>query len=568
MKATHRRISENLPPDELYPALDAILADPLVDLGGRQILETLGGLAHHLASRPGTLIAKFGHLGLDLLHVAAGTSSIAPEDNDRRFADPAFTENPIFRRMMQSYLAWRAAMTSLVVPDGSADWKEAEQRRFAMTLITEALAPTNLLVGNPAAIKHAFDTAGRSVVRGLRNFLDDLWNNGGMPSQVDPRPFQVGKNIAASPGAVIYRGPLCEVIQYAPRTEKVFARPTLLVPPQINKYYIMDLAPGRSFIEYATMHGIPFFTISWRNPTRAQRELGLDDYVTACEEAIAAVCDVTQSPDVNLLAVCAGGITTALTLGHLAAKRQRLVHSATLLVTMLDTSLPSMTGMFATQEGVASAIKRSRKKGVLPGDDMGRIFSWLRPNDLVWSYWVRNYLMGETPPPYDILFWNNDSTNIPAKLHEGFLDLLARNPLGKAGAVTILGTPIDLHAVKCDVYIVGGQTDHITPWRTCYRAAGFFGGHVEFVLNSSGHVQSLVCPPGNFKAHYFTNPKMAGDPDTWLHNAHDNRGTWWDHWLKWIKTRSGEERPAPQTLGSERFRALDPAPGLYVFERH
>jgi polyhydroxyalkanoate synthase subunit PhaC len=269
-----------------------------------------------------------------------------------------------------------------------------------------------------------------------------------------------------------------------------------------------------------------------------------------------------------VLGICAGGITVSLTLGHLAAAKDKRVNAGTLLVMMLDTSLPSITGMFATEEIAADAIARSQKKGVLAGADMARVFAWLRPNDLVWNYWVNNYLMGEQPPAFDILYWNSDSTNLPAKLHEGLLKLFLSNPLAKPGAMEILGTPIDLRKIKSDMYLLAGQTDHICTWRSCYRATQLFGGKVEFVLNSSGHVQSLVNPPGNLKSHYFTNSRLPDDSDFWLQGATNKRGTWWDHWLKWLGARSGEQRPAPGKVGNSAYPAIGPAPGAYVLEHH
>jgi polyhydroxyalkanoate synthase len=564
-----RKQAEFAAPDDDHPAINAILgANPFVDLDAWQIVGTLTRFARHLLDRPGVVASRVVELGLEVAQVAAGISDIAPEPSDKRFNDPAWREHPGFRRVMQSYLAWRTAMHELVGDDAFEDWKDAEQMRFAVTLLTEALAPTNTLGGNPAALKRAFDTAGSSLVAGLKNFASDLiWNNG-MPLQVDKRPFTVGKNLAVSPGAVVFRNPVCEVIEYAPATEKVFERPVLLIPPQINKFYIMDLAPGRSFIEYAVKHGIRMFAISWRNPTAANRDWGLDDYVAACRQALEVACEISGSADCNVLGICAGGITTALLLGHLAAARANLVHSATLLVTMLDTSMPSMTGMFATEELIEAAARRSREKGVLDGASMSRVFSWLRPNDLVWNYWVNNYLMGQSPPPFDILYWNADSTCLPAKLHEGFLDVFMRNPLARAGGVEILGTPVDLRAVKNDLYLVAGATDHICAWRACYRATRMFGGAIEFVLGSSGHIQSLVNPPGNFKSRYHIGARLPEDPDAWLKGAAENKGTWWDHWIKWIGARSGWEKPAPTALGSERHRPGDPAPGLYVHEQH
>ena len=555
--------------EEDHPALGAILgANPFVGLDAAQVVGTLARFFGHLASHPGAVAARGAQLGLEIAQVAAGMSEIEPDAGDKRFADPAWREHPIYRRVMQSYLAWRTAMHDLVGDDDFGDWKDAEQMRFAVTLMTEALAPTNTLAGNPAALKRLFDTAGMSLASGLKQFLSDVIYNGAMPEQVDQRPFEVGRNLAVSAGAVVLRTSLCEVIQYSPATEKVFERPLVLIPPQINKYYIMDLAPGRSYIEYAVKHGIQVFAISWRNPTAANRDWGLDDYVTACKQAIDAACEITGSADANVVAVCAGGITTSLLLGHLAAAGENRVHAATLLVTMLDTSMPSMTGMFATEDAIKSAIARSKRKGVLDGADMARVFAWLRPNDLVWNYWVNNYLMGQRPAAFDILYWNSDSTCLPAKLHEGFLDLFLRNPLVNPGEVAILGTPIDLRAVKNDIYLVAGMTDHICAWRACYRSTRMFGGNVEFVLGSSGHIQSLVNPPGNFKARYYINQRLPDDPDQWLKGAAESKGTWWDHWIKWLTARAGWEKPAPARLGSERYQPGDPAPGLYVHERH
>ncbi|MDO8432130.1 MAG: alpha/beta fold hydrolase [Candidatus Binatus sp.] len=568
MDSTAKRYAEIQTPEDNHPALNAILgANPFVGLDATQVVGTLTMLMRNLAGQPTAVGSRAFQLWLELGQIVAGASSVAPEPGDKRFADPAWSEHPAYRRMMQSYLAWRTAMHDLV-NDEDVDWQEVEQQKFALTLITEALSPTNFFFTNPSALKRAFDTAGQSVVRGIGSFLSDLWNNGGMPEQVDKRPFQVGKNLAVSAGAVVFRSPVCEVIQYAPATDNIYQRPLVFIPPQINKFYIMDLAPGRSFVEYAVKHGLPMFTISWRNPTPENRNWGLDDYVTACKDAIAAACEITGSPDCNVLGVCAGGITTSMMLGHLAASGDRRVNSATLLVTMLDTSMPSMTGMFATEDAIKAARDRSAQKGILDGADMARVFAWLRPNDLVWNYWVNNYLLGNDPAPFDILYWNSDSTNLPAKLHAGFLELFLKNPLTKSGEVEILGTPIDLKAVKNDMYLVAGMTDHICAWRSCYRSTRLFGGRIEFVLGSSGHIQSLVNPPGNFKARYYVGGKLPENADEWLKGASENKGTWWDHWIKWVGARSGEERPAPKSLGSDRYKPTTPAPGIYVHEHH
>ena len=571
MSAATLREIELATPEEQAPAVDAILgANPFVGISARDVLSSLGQFLRNLAAHPEHFSSRASGFWNDLMQVAAGTSEIKPEPNDHRFADPAFSENPFYVRVMQAYLAWRAAMHGLVGLStetiAGEDWKLPAQERFAVTLLTEAMAPTNTLIGNPAALKRAFDTAGRSLLEGLRNYVTDLITNGGMPSQVDKRPFEVGRNLAMTPGAVVHRGKLYELIQYKPATAQVYERPVLLVPPEINKYYIMDLAPKRSFTEYAVAHGHQFFTVSWRNPRAEDRDMGLDDYVNACKEASAVAAAITGSPDINLLAVCAGGITSSVMLGHLQAIGDRRINAATLIVTMLDSSEPSMTGMFANEESVKAAIESSQQKGVLDAATLARSFAWMRPNDLVWHYWINNYLMGLNPAPFDILYWNGDSTNLPARLHADFLNIMLRNPLMETGALTALGTPIDLGAVDCDMYILAGQTDHICPWRACHRASRLFGGRTEFVMSGSGHVQSMVCPPANFKAKYFTNHHTGTDADAWFMGATEHKGTWWDHWLDWMDKRSGNKRPAPTALGSSDYEVIEPAPGRYVHQ--
>jgi polyhydroxyalkanoate synthase subunit PhaC len=557
------------PPEEAAPILDAFLgANPFVELNLNEIVEAYTDLATSLLAQPERLWSTFTRLSADLLSIALGGMALQPEPNDRRFTDPAWEENPFYRRLKQTYLAGRAAAYGLLGPaaNDGPDWKASARRRFALQLLVEAFAPTNALASNPAALKRVLETGGQNLFHGLRNFIDDLWHNGGMPAQVDKRPFKVGETIATTPGAVIWRSELCELIQYSPSTKQVRERPLLLVPPQINKFYVMDLAPHRSLTEYAVGRGIQFFTLSWRNAGPADRDKGLDDYVTAIEQASSVVREVTGSPDLNLLAVCAGGMTSALATAHLTAIGDQRVNSATLLVTMLDSGSSSMVGMFATEEMISGACRGSREKGILDAAAIGRLFAWLRPNDLIWNYWVNNYLMGKDPAPFDILFWNGDGTNLPAALHAGFLDLLVRNPLLEAGKFKVLGTPINLRAVTHDLYVVSGQTDHICSWRAGHRAAGLFGGKAEFVLNSSGHVQSLVCPPGNFKARYFTNPHLEATPERWLASAIEHKGSWWDHWLAWLEPRSGELRRAPEELGASQYPALDPAPGTYVLQ--
>jgi polyhydroxyalkanoate synthase subunit PhaC len=539
--------------------------NPFIGLNPADILATLGEIAMQAAKTPLRAATHEAALARSLLSILAGAAEVAPLKGDKRFGDPTWTSNPFYRMTMQGYLAWSSAIDRFIGDIGLDNM--AEQRaRFVMSLLTDAVAPTNTLLGNPAAIKTAIDTGGKSLVDGLRNLLSDLTSNRGMPAQVDMAAFRVGQNLALSKGAVVWRDDVLELIQYAPATESVHARPQLIVPPQINKYYIFDLAPGKSIVEYMVKSGFQTFVVSWRNPTAAQRAWNMATYVSSLLDAIDAIRDITGSDDVNLHGACSGAITVAALLGHLAGKRQRLVNAVSLMVAVMDTDADSVLGLFATPETIAAAKLNSQSKGVLDGSEMGRVFSWMRPNDLVWNYWVNNYLMGNSPPAFDVLYWNNDTTRLPAAFHGQLLDIFGGKLLQEPGALDILGTQVDLSKVDCDKFVVGGVTDHITPWKGVFRTARGFGGKTEFVLSSSGHIQSLVNPPGNPKARYFLGGDQSGSPEAWLSTAREVPGSWWDHWRLWIAARSGEMRPAPESLGNDRHRPAAAAPGTYVSE--
>jgi polyhydroxyalkanoate synthase len=388
-----------------------------------------------------------------------------------------------------------------------------------------------------------------------------------MPSQVDTRPFRVGGNLAVSPGAVVYRSEVLELIQYEPTTAKVRERPVMIVPPQVNKFYFLDLAPGRSFIEHAVAQGLTVFTISWRNPTSAQRDWSLDTYVGACLDAAEVVCDITDSDDLNMIGFCAGGITQSLLMGHLAATGRDLVRSSTLAVTTIDTEAKSTMNMFATRRSAETSIAQSRRKGVLAGRDLARVFAWVRPNDLVWNYWVSNYLLGEDPPAFDVLAWNSDTTNLPAALHAEFVHLFIDNTLLQPRMISVLGTPVDLSKVTSDLYVVGAMTDHLVPWQAAYVATQAYGGKSRYVLSNSGHIQALINPPGNPKASYLTSEDTPPGAEVWLKGTTRYTGSWWSDWTQWTIERSGEERDAPTSLGNPRHPPGEPAPGRYVRQK-
>lgn len=537
--------------------------DPETQAFIRNPLDKTAQIAGKAAQASAVLLEEEARLARDLMAVLAGNSEIAPAPGDKRFQDDAWKQNPFLRIAMQGYLSWTQALGQ-VVDQVPLDDKSRERARFAVSMLTDALAPTNTLLGNPAALKKMVDTGGSSIARGLKNMLSDLATNKGMPTQVDKSKFKVGENLATTPGAVVFRNPVLELIQYTPVTGKVRKRPQIMVPPQINKYYIFDLAPGKSIVEFLVAEGFQVFAVSWRNPTAEQADWDMSTYVAALLEAIEAVREITGADDVNLHGACSGAMTMAALLGHLAAKGQPLVHAATLMVAVLDGQAESQLGLLATPQTVALAKGSSASKGVIEGHDMGRVFAWMRPNDLVWNYWVNNYLMGNPPPAFDVLYWNNDTTRLPARFHAQLMDIFTAHRLSSPGGMEILGTPVDLGRVTCDTYVLAGISDHITPWKGVFNTANAFGGDSEFVLCSSGHIQSLINPPGNPKAKYFLNTKPAGSADAWLNDAQTTQGSWWTHWSEWIAARSGTLRSAPSTLGSAAHPPLEAAPGTYV----
>jgi polyhydroxyalkanoate synthase len=545
-------------------AVEAVLgANPFVGLSARQVVAAAGRLLTRLGLRPRLVARHTARLAKDLALVLAGRSDIAPARGDKRWADPAWQENPAYRRLQQTYLAVCATLDRAIA-DAGLDVKSDQRGRFAMGIVTEALAPTNTPI-NPSAIKRAFDTGGLSAVRGARHLAADLWSNGGMPRTVDSRPFVVGETVARTPGAVVFRNEVLELIQYAPTTQRVGSVPLLYVPPQINKYYILDLAPGRSLVEHMVGEGVTWFTVSWRNPGKEHSSWDLSTYAGALLEALDVVEEITGSPSTHVLGMCAGGMTAAAMMGHLhATGRLDRVRSATLLVNMLDTRAPSTLGSLASRRSIDAAVAKARKQGVHSGRDMSRLFAWLRPNDLVWNYAINNWLLGQDPPAFDVLAWNADCTELPAALYEQYLQMYEGNLLREPGGLTILGTPIDLSKIDLDVYCMAGSTDHIVTWRAAYQTTQVLGGHVDFVLSNAGHIQSMVNPVGGKKASFSVGEETGPDPDGWLAASQEVRGSWWEHWATWLRERSDGDRPAPAALGSAAFPPLEPAPGQYV----
>jgi len=511
------------------------------------------------ASRAGISLAA------ELVRIGLGRSELAPKRGDHRFKDPVWTGNICYRRLLQSYLAWCRSVDVLVDSLEKDDWRRAAKARFLLGILTSAAAPTNYLAGNPAAIKHALDTGGTSLVRGTRNWATDLVTNGGMPSMVKQGALRVGEHLALTPGGVVSRDEVAELIQYSPATDEVYERPVLVVPPPIGRYYFLDLAPGRSFVEYATGRGLQTFMLSWRNPSAEQSGWDLDTYAARIAAAIEEVRDVTGAADVNVISFCAGGIMTAGVLSHLAATGESPVHSVAFAVTLLDFGLTAPIGAFSSARLLALARRNSRRAGIISARQMGSVFSWMRPDDLVWNYWVNNYLMGLDPPEFDILSWNADGTNVPAALHGQFLDIFERNPLVEQGAMTCLGSPVDLASITVPAFVAGAVNDHLTPWRGTYRTVQLLGGETTFALSDAGHIASLVNPPGNPRATYHAGATDARQSaDEWLEAAERRSGSWWEHWADWNLARSGGLVAAPRALGDAGHPVLVPAPGSFV----
>jgi polyhydroxyalkanoate synthase len=495
-----------------------------------------------------------------------------PGRKDKRFADPAWTGNPLLRRAMQAHLASARTAWELI-EDAHLDWRDDERIRFTATNVVDALAPSNVPLLNPLALKAVIDTGGRNVVEGTRRLVSDLASPPRVPSMVEPDAFTVGEDLAATPGAVVFRTEVFELIQYRPTTETVRAVPLLMIPPTINKFYIADLAPGRSIAEHYLAAGQQVFMMSWRNPDERHAEWGLDTYGQAVLDAMDAVETATGQEKVALQAFCSGGIITSMVLAHLAETgRQDRVSAASFAVTVLDWDRAGTVSALMDPESVKAATEKSRKQGYLDGAQLAEVFAWLRPNDLVWNYWVNNYLQGKPPPNFDILFWNADTTRMSAGLHRDFIDLALGNSLVEPGRATMLGTPVDLSKVTVDTYITAGVADHLCPWQACYRTTALLGGESRFILSTSGHIASLVNPPGNPKSTFQVAASTPDDPTEWLEQAETVQGSWWPDFTAWLGERSGAEIPAPASLGGKLPELPQPAvstaaPGTYVFDK-
>jgi len=554
------------PGAEFAGALDMILTTPTRRTASRILPGKTGvRVTGSLARRPRVLATSGLEYAAELTRVARGTSNLTASPKDRRFADPAWKGNPFLRRVLQSYLATARAAERLVA-ETALEWRDAQRARFAVDNLLEAAAPSNNPLLNPAAWKAAIDTGGLSLVRGARNLVGDLSSAPRVPAMVDESAFCVGENLAVTPGSVVLRTEILELIQYRPQTETVHQRPVLIVPPTINKFYVLDLAAGRSMVDYLVQQGQQVFVISWRNPDARHSGWGTDAYGQAVLDAVDAVEAITATDKTLLTGICSGGILASMVMGHLAATgSDERIAGVGLAVTLLDQSRAGLGGALLDDNTAAAAVAASKARGYLDGRALAEVFAWLRPSDLVWNYWVNNYLLGKKPPAFDILFWNADTTRMTAALHRDFVSLAVNNGITE-GTARMLGTEVDLRKVMTDNYVVAAVSDHICPWQACYASTQLLGGHSRFVLSSGGHIAAMVNPPGNRKANFLTADNTPALTTEWKQGAATHEGSWWPDFDRWLADRAGGLKPAPVELGSATYPAMELAPGTYVFD--
>jgi polyhydroxyalkanoate synthase subunit PhaC len=487
---------------------------------------------------------------------------------DKRFAAPEWHTNPAYRTLKEVYLL--ASDWLLKQSDADDDLDEAERQRinFHLRQFVDAMSPTLMLMSNPAALHKAIETGGASVVAGARNLMTDL--NAGRLTMVDAEAFAPGRNLALTPGKVVHRNRLIELIQYAPTTKKVHKTPLLILPPWINKYYILDMQPKNSMVRYLVEQGFTVFVVSWKNPDASMDEIGIEDYMDLGPlEASDVIREITGSPTVNVMGYCIGGTLLSMTLAVLAAKGDERFNAASFMVSLQDFSRVGDTAVFMDEPGIDLIEQQMMERGYLDSREMSNMFNLLRSNDLIWANVVNNYLMGNKPPAFDLLYWNSDGTRMTRAAHSWYLrNTYVENNLIKPGRITLKGEAVDLGRIRQDTYAVGAEKDHIVPWDAAWRITQLFGSEVRFVRASSGHIAGIINPPGGKGAYWTreTGDAAASSPEQWLQSASRHEGSWWPDWATWLSARSGR-KSAPPSMGSAKYPPLQDAPGSYVLEK-
>ncbi len=495
-----------------------------------------------------------------------------PKIGDRRFGHDAWASNPASAYMAQLYLLNARTMLGMA-ESVEGDEKLRARLRFAVQQWIDASSPSNFLATNPEALQRAIDTKGQSIAEGVRNLVGDMRK--GHVSQTDESAFEVGRNMATTEGSVVFENEYFQLIEYKPLTAKVYERPFLFVPPCINKYYILDLQPDNSFIRYTVEQGHRTFVVSWRNPDESMVDKTWDDYIeNAPIQAIKVVREITGAKTFDMLGFCVGGTILATALAVLAARGEHPASSLTLLTTLLDFSDTGILDIFVDEESVrlremTIGPDAPGGPGMLKGKELATTFSFLRPNDLVWNYVVGNYLKGEAPPPFDLLYWNGDSTNLPGPMYCWYLrHTYLQNELKKPGALTVCGQKVDLGKIRAPVYVYASREDHIVPWTSAYQSVPLFAGNkVRFALGASGHIAGVINPASKGKRSYWTNARLPETAQAWFDSAKEAPGSWWNDWTAWLAPHGGRQVSAPKKLGSATHGVIEPAPGRYVREK-
>ncbi len=491
---------------------------------------------------------------------------------DSRFSDPAWQQNPLASLYARVYLL-NAEFLNRLAESVEADGKTKKRIRFAVSQFVDAASPSNFLALNPEAQKRLIETGGESLQQGIRNLLGDLRK--GKITQTDESAFEVGRNVATTEGAVVFQNELMQLIQYKPLTAKVYTRPYVMIPPCINKYYILDLQPDNSFIRYTVEQGHTVFVVSWKNPHAPERFMTWDDYLEKGPiAAIHVAQEITGSKQVNALGFCVGGTILACALAVMYARGEDPVTSLTMLTALLDFEDAGVLDIFIDEAHVRLREQQMGKGGIMPGRDLANTFNSLRANDLIWNYVVSNYLEGRQPPAFDLLYWNGDSTNLPGPMYTGYLrNTYLENNLRVPNKVKCCGVPIDLNRIRVPAYVFAAREDHIVPWKAAYASARLLPGNepgsVKFVLGASGHIAGTINPPSKNKRSYWTGRPEAlpADSEAWLHGATEHPGSWWTDWSKWLAPLAGAQKPAPKTYGNAKYKVIEPAPGSYVKEK-
>ncbi len=569
--------SADTAPETLPVAAAAAAAASEAAAGFGEIWKTLAGLqipAASLAELQSNYLNQATALWNASLQGSLGAQAPAPKPlADRRFANPAWSANPASSFMAQLYLLNANTLQQM------ADKVEGEDKararvRFAVQQFVDAASPSNFLALNPEAQALALESKGESLTKGMQLLWDDLQR--GHVSQTDESAFEVGRNVATTAGDIVFENDFFQLIEYKPLTDKVFERPLLFVPPCINKYYILDLQPENSLIRYAVAQGHRVFVISWRNPDASCAAWTWDDYLEqAAIKAITVVQEISGAKTIDTLGFCVGGTILSTALGVLAARGEQPAASVTLLTTLIDFSSNGILDIFVDEASVKKrektiGLQSPKGPGLLKGQELGSTFSMLRPNDLVWNYVVGNYLKGEAPPPFDLLYWNGDATNMSGPMYCWYLrHTYLQNELKIPGRLTVCGEPLDLGKIKAPVYIYGSREDHIVPWDAAYRSTQVFKGERRYVLGASGHIAGVINPPAKKKrSHWIGNSAaLPATADAWLATATEQPGSWWTDWSEWLAGHAGVQKPAPKAPGNRKYKAIEPAPGRYVQQK-